>query len=310
MRNFISEYLAFLRVEKGLAFNSLISYERDLQKLTAWAESCGKDTAALSRVEMSGWSRQLTRAGLSPRSIARAVSTARGFFNFLLRDGHIKEDPMAGLDAPQSVPRMPRVLNSEELERLLTAIDVDTPVGVRNRAILELLYATGLRVSELTALRLGDVDIERGLLSCRGKGSKSRRVPIGRSALQWLQSYKHARALLLAGRASTLLFINNSARPLSRQQIWQLLYKLALRADLEHISPHVLRHTFATHLMQQGADSRSVQALLGHSDLATTQLYTHMTSQHLRATYDQCHPRASGQHEGINAEGQNERREY
>lgn len=295
MRDFVSEYMAYLRVEKGLAANSLASYERDLGKLAEWAHICGKELHTLGRAELAGWSRWLTQKGLAPRSVARAISSARGLFNLLLRDGHIREDPMAGLDAPQSARPMPTVLNSEEIEQLLSAVATDSPAGVRDRALLELLYATGLRVSELIALRVNDVETERGLLTCRGKGSKQRRVPVGRSALCWLVRYRPARAALLAGRANVFLFVSDSGKPLTRQQVWQQLRKLAAQVGLRHVSPHVFRHSFATHLMQQGADSRSVQALLGHSDLATTQLYTHMTSQHLRATYDQYHPRATQQ---------------
>ncbi len=293
MRDLIREHMAYLRVEKGLAQNSLASYRRDLEKLCAWARVCGREVEALSRAEMAGWGRWLSQGGLSPRSIARAMSTARGFYNFLLRDGLIKEDPLAGLDAPQSAQRLPTVLTCEEMERLLAAVETGTAEGVRDRALFELLYATGLRVSELVGLKVGDVELERGLLSCQGKGSKQRRVPVGRAALLWLRDYAAARAKLLSGGTSTFLFVTKAGRRLTRQQVWQQLKRYAERANLEHVSPHVLRHSFATHLMQRGADSRSVQALLGHSDLATTQLYTHMSSQHLRATYDLCHPRAA-----------------
>jgi integrase/recombinase XerD len=295
MRDFISEYMAFLRVEKGLALNSLASYERDLTKLQQWVATCGLSLQTVGRAEMAGWGRWLAGLGLAPRSVARAISSARGLFNFMLRDGLIREDPMAGLDAPQSVRPMPTVLTEQEIERLLAAVVLDSPKGTRDRAMLELLYATGLRVSELISLRLNDIETERGLLTCHGKGSKQRYVPIGRSALDWLRQYRGARASLLAGRTSVYLFVTDAGRPLTRQQVWRLLHELAAGAALPHVSPHVLRHSFATHMMQQGADSRSVQALLGHSDLATTQLYTHMTGQHLRATYDMCHPRATAQ---------------
>ena len=293
MRDLIREHLAYLQVEKGLAANSLASYGRDLAKLRRWALLCGLEVEALGRAEMSGWSKWLSQTGLGPRSIARAVSTARGFFNFLLRDGLIKDDPLAGLEAPQALRRLPTVLTLEEVERLLAAVSTDTAAGVRDRALLELLYATGLRVSELVSLKLSDVDMEGGVLSCHGKGSKQRRVPVGRSALRWLQEYGQARRSLLSGRVSAYLFVTQGGATMTRQQVWHRIKKIAAVAGLRAVSPHVLRHSFATHLMQHGADSRSVQALLGHSDLATTQLYTHMSSQHLRETYDLCHPRAA-----------------
>lgn len=291
-RDLIREHLAYLRVEKGLAANSLISYAHDMERLQQWADACGKQLSELRRGEIASWSRWLSEQGLAPRSVARAVSTVRGFYGFLLRDGLIKEDPLACIETPQAIHAMPKVLDSDEVERLLSAVNIDSPAGVRDRTIIELLYATGLRVSELVALRVGEIDPEQGLLTCKGKGSKHRRVPIGRSALQWLARYQQVRNLLLAERVSTFLFISNSGAGLTRQQVWQSMKQHAKRAGLEDVSPHVLRHSFATHLMQHGADSRSVQALLGHSDLATTQLYTHMTNQHLRATYDFYHPRA------------------
>lgn len=292
MRDLLREHLAYLRVEKGLAANTLLSYRRDLEKLKEWGQKCGKEMHALNRAEMAGWHRWLVEAGLAPRSLARAVSAARGFFQFLLRDGQIKEDPMAGLEAPTTLRALPRVLSLEEIERLCEQIDVATPAGLRDRALVELLYATGLRVSEAVTLRLHDIDFEQGLLACQGKGSKQRRVPIGRAALSWLNEYRLRRAGLLYGGGSAYLFINIGGSSMTRQQVWRRLKRYADGAGLRHVSPHTLRHSFATHLMQRGADSRSVQALLGHSDLGTTQLYTHMTGQHLRTTYDRFHPRA------------------
>jgi integrase/recombinase XerD len=294
MRDLLREYLDFLRVEKGLAANSVSSYRRDLEKLRQWAGRQDKDLQQLARADMMAWSKWLTQNGLSPRSVARNISAARGFFNYLIRDGHIKDDPLAGLTAPQAPQAMPKVLNYEEVERLLASVGTETNEGIRDRAMWELLYATGLRVSELVTLKLGDVDLERGFLVCQGKGSKRRQVPVGRSAIQWLQRYESARRLLLAGRASENLFVSSGGRALTRHWVWQRIKDHGLAAGLGRVTPHMLRHSFATHLMQRGADSRTVQALLGHSDLATTQLYTHMTSQHLRHTYDEHHPRASG----------------
>ncbi|HEX8071390.1 MAG TPA: site-specific tyrosine recombinase [Pyrinomonadaceae bacterium] len=304
MRDLLREHMAYLRVEKGLAANTLLSYGRDLEKLRAWGGKRGKELHALSRADMLGWYRWLVESGLAPRSLARAVSAARGFFHFLLRDGLIKEDPMAGLEAPAALNALPKALSLEEIERLLGQIDVQTPEGLRDRALFELLYATGLRVSEACGLKLSDIDFERGLLSCQGKGSKQRRVPVGRSALAWLDAYRPARQTLRAEGDSAYLFVRRGDGRMTRQQVWQRLRLYAAAAGLRHATPHTLRHSFATHLIQRGADSRSVQALLGHSDLATTQLYTHMTGQHLRSTYDRFHPRAGADAETQASEDQ------
>ncbi len=293
MRDLIREHMAYLRVEKGLAANSLVSYGRDLEKLRRWADARGKQLTELGHSEIAVWCRWLSESGLAPRSIARTISTVRGFYSFLLRDGLIREDPLAHIETLKSTQAMPRVLDAEEVERLLSAVDVKSPEGVRDRALIELLYATGLRVSELVGLRVGEIDLEQGLLSCNGKGSKQRYVPVGRSALKWLAHYEQARIDILAERTTTFLFISKAGTVLTRQQVWQIIKQHAEQVGLVNVSPHVLRHSFATQLMQHGADSRSVQAMLGHSDLATTQLYTHMTSRHLRATYDLYHPRAN-----------------
>ena len=290
-RDLVREFLAYIQVEKGLAQNSLESYRRDLARLELWAESAGKRAEELSRTDLRAWIAELSRAGLAPSSVSRAVSAARGFFRFLMLDGHIKRHPAEDLSTPQKHAHLPKFLNEEEMERLLAAPDVETDEGVRDRAILELMYATGLRVSEMVSMKLADLDVDGGMILCHGKGSKERRVPIGRSATEWLQKYRGARAR--AGRANhPRLFINSLGQPLTRQQAWSMIKRYAERAGLPAISPHTLRHSFATHLLQHGADSRSVQALLGHSDISTTQIYTHITDRHLRASYDRFHPRA------------------
>ena len=299
-RDLIREHLSYIQVEKGLAPNSLSSYARDLSKLRAWAEARGREPHALARDELSQWVMSLTRAGLSSSSIARSISAARGFFHFLLLDGHITTDPTADLDAPQAGQKLPRFLTQEEMELLLEAPDTSTPEGVRDRAMIELLYACGLRVSELVALTLNQVELDQGVLSCSGKGSKQRRVPVGRSALKWLESYTEARRKLLGGADAQWLFVAGGGRRLTRQFVWAALKKYAAGVGVRGVSPHVLRHSFATHLLEHGADTRSVQALLGHSDLATTQIYTHVTSERLRSTYERCHPRARDIGDGSN----------
>lgn len=293
-RDLIGEHLSYIQVEKGLSPNSLMSYRRDLQKLKEWAEARGREPQSLAKDELSQWIMSLGRAGLGSRSIARTLSAARGFFHFLLLDGHIKTDPTADLVAPQAGQKLPRFLTPEEVEALLVAPDTTTPEGVRDRAIIEMLYACGLRVSELVSLAPDQIDLDQGILSCSGKGSKQRRVPIGRSALAWVTRYADVRRKLLGGRDAKKLFVASGGGPLTRQSVWSTLKRYAAAAGVRDVSPHVLRHSFATHLLAGGADTRSVQALLGHSDLATTQIYTHVTSERLRSTYERCHPRAHG----------------
>jgi integrase/recombinase XerD len=296
-RELVREFLAYIQVEKGLARNSLAAYGRDLRRLEKWASEQGKPVEDLTRLDLRSWIAQLSREGLAPSSVSRAVSAARGLFQFLMLDGHIKTHPTADLDTPQGHSHLPRFLTEEEMEKLLAAPDVSTPDGLRDRAMLELMYATGMRISEVTGLKLADVDFEGGLVVCHGKGSKQRRVPIGKSATRWLDQYRAARAS--AGR--TLypnLFLTKGGKPMTRQLAWTRVKLHASTAGLQHISPHTLRHSFATHLLQRGADSRSVQALLGHSDISTTQIYTHITDRHLRSAYDRFHPRARGPQAG------------
>lgn len=290
-RNLVREYLTYLQVEKGLAGNSLASYKRDMARLEDWASRAGKQVEELTRTDLRAWIASLSREGLAPTSVSRATSAARGFYRFLMLDGHIKRHPAEDLDTPQRVAYLPRFLSEDEMERLLAAPDTATEEGLRDRAILEVMYASGLRISELIALKAADVDLDGGLLACHGKGSKERRIPIGKSATRWLELYRSARARRSSAH-DPRLFVNSLGAPLTRQVVWAAIKRLAERAGLENVSPHTLRHSFATHLLQRGADSRSVQSLLGHSDISTTQIYTHMTDRHLRATYNRHHPRA------------------
>lgn len=291
-RELIREYLDYLQVEKGLSRNSLESYRRDLARLERWASDAGRNVPDLTRQDLRQWTAQLSRDGLAPASVSRAVSAARGLFQFLMLDGHIKRQPASDLDTPQGPAHLPRFLTEEEMERLLAAPDTSDEEGLRDRAMLELMYATGMRISEAISLKLSDLDLDAGLVTCHGKGSKQRRVPIGQSATAWLQRYSQARSR--AGRpVNKPFFLGRRGQPLTRQFAWAIVKRHAAAAGLEDISPHTLRHSFATHLLQRGADSRSVQALLGHSDISTTQIYTHITNRHLRAAYDRFHPRAT-----------------
>jgi integrase/recombinase XerD len=304
-RDLIGEYFAYLRVERGLSTNTLANYSHDLSKLREFAEKSQKSVENLNKNELSECLKLHTQAGLSPRSVARTISSLRGFYKFLLRDGFIKEDPLAHISAPQQDKHLPRFLTEEEIGSLLNAPDLNTPEGIRDRAMLELLYATGLRVSELTGLVSADINLERGLLSCRGKGSKQRFIPIGKSALSWLEKYVRVRAALAGNRPVKAFFVRSSGAHMTRQDFWGVLRHYTNKLGLDNVSPHTLRHSFATHLMQHGADSRSVQALLGHSDLATTQIYTHLSKEHLRQTYDDFHPRATHRGERHDLEVEN-----
>ncbi|HKU74906.1 MAG TPA: site-specific tyrosine recombinase XerD [Pyrinomonadaceae bacterium] len=289
-RDFVKEFLTYLQVEKGLARLSLESYRRDLDRLQAWANKNGKQIADLSRADLRKWIASLSREGLAPTSIARAVSATRGFFKFLMLDGHIKSHPAEDLDTPQRFSYLPKFLTEDEINRLFAAPDVSTEEGIRDRAVLEIMYATGLRVSELVGLRHVDLDLLAGLVVCHGKGNKERRVPLGKSAIHWLQQYAAVKAGY--GRQSTPNVFLHRGRPFTRQLAWSMIKGHAEKVGIKNVSPHTLRHSFATHLLQHGADSRSVQALLGHSDISTTQIYTHITDVHLRSAYDRHHPRA------------------
>lgn len=290
-RDLVREYLSYLNVEKGLAANSLESYERDLAKLQAWAEKNEFELLSLTRQDLREWLIDLGRTKLSENSKRRMISAMRGFYKFLMIDGHLKTNPSDNLDSPQKGLYLPKFLNQSDIETLLSQPDVSTETGVRDRAILELMYASGLRVSEAVDVKLSDIDLDAGILTTIGKGSKTRRVPVGSSAVEWLKSY-----LTLRRRKQNIevqnLFVTPFGRPINRQIIYHFIREYAEKCGLEGVSPHTLRHSFATHLIQNRADIRSVQQMLGHSDISTTQIYTHITDAHLKRSYDQFHPRS------------------
>lgn len=288
-RDLVREFLSYIQVEKGLSANTLQSYRRDIARLQSWTEKKSKRIEQLERKDLREWIASMSREGLAPSSVSRAVSAARGFFSFLMMDGHVRRHPAEDLHTPQKQSNLPKFLTEEDMERLLFAPDVKTDVGVRDRAMIELMYAAGLRVSELCGLRVADVDINGAIVTCHGKGNKQRRIPIGKSAIHWLQRYLAVRERL--GVENAILFLNRG-RALSRQLAWSIIKAHAAKAQVPDISPHTLRHSFATHLMQRGADSRSVQAMLGHADISTTEIYTHITDLHMRKAYDRFHPRA------------------
>src|SRR5690349_906561 len=289
-RDFIKEFLSYIQVEKGLARQTLESYKRDLDRLQAWTNANNKQVSELTPADLRKWIASLSREGLAPTSIARAVSATRGFFKFLMLDGHIKSHPAEDLDTPQRFAYLPKFLTEDEINRLFAAPDISTEEGIRDRAVLEIMYATGLRVSELVNLKQPDIDLLAGLVLCHGKGNKERRVPLGKSAIHWLQQYAAVKAGY--GKQSSPNVFLHRGRPFTRQLAWSMIKRHAEKVGIKNVSPHTLRHSFATHLLQHGAASRSVQALLGHSDISTTQIYTHITDIHLRSAYDRHHPRA------------------
>ena len=290
-RDLVREYLSYCRVEKGLAANSIDSYETDLAKLSTWAERNSLDLLALTRTDLREWLIDLAGEKLSENSKRRIISSIRGFYKFLMFDGHVTKNPAEDLVSPQRGTYLPHFLNQAEIEMLLAAPDTSTETGLRDRAILELMYASGLRVSEAVNLKLRAIDLDAGILTCTGKGSKTRRVPVGSSAIEWLKSY-----LSLRRKQENIevdnLFVTPHGKPLTRQAIHAAIANYADKCGLKGVSPHTLRHSFATHLVQNNADIRSVQQMLGHADISTTQIYTHITSTQLRRNYDRFHPRS------------------
>jgi integrase/recombinase XerD len=291
-RDLIREYLSYLRVEKGLAKNSLDAYQNDLTKLKAWTEKNGFEIATLTRQDLREWLIDLGRAKLSDNSRRRVVSALRGFYKFLVIDGHLKNSPAEDLDVPQKGQYLPRFLNQFEMEQLLAAPDVSTETGLRDRSIIELMYACGLRATEVSSLKPGDIDLEAGILTTTGKGGKTRRVPVGSSAIEWVARYLELRREK-AGVEAPQMFLTLAGLPIDRKTVYVAIKTHAAAAGLEDVSPHTLRHSFATHLVQNRADIRSVQQMLGHADISTTQIYTHMTDAHLRESYNRFHPRAT-----------------
>lgn len=289
-RDLIREYLNYLAVEKGLAANSLAAYGRDLREMAEWVAKNGLVIDSLKPEDIREWLIDLSRKGISQRTKRRKISSIRGFFKFALAEGHIDTDPSETIESPQIGQYIPAFLSVEDIEMLFSVTETDTDKGILDRALLELMYSSGLRVSEVISLRLSDVDTETRVLTCTGKGSKTRKVPVGSAAVEWLNLYLPVRRSLET--TSDLLFVSNKGRPLTRQYVHKMIREYAGQCGLTNVSPHTLRHSFATHLIQNNADIRSVQQMLGHADISTTQIYTHITSEHLKRAYERFHPRA------------------
>ncbi len=289
---YIRRYLAYLKVEKGLAANSLEAYRNDLSKLSSFANEREKDLLSIERDDLIELLVELKDSNASDATLSRCTSVIKGFFKFLLIEGYLQRDPSSLIETRKSWQTLPRFLGNEEVERLLAQPDTNSDIGKRDKAMLEVLYATGLRVSELISLKLSDLDWDRGVLNCFGKGSKQRRVPIGRSAIDYLKRYFAIRSKLLHGKSSDYLFVELSGAPITRQKFWKLIKGYGQQAKIDYVTPHMMRHSFATVLLRNGADLRSVQMMLGHSDISTTQIYTHVTNENLQNAYKKFHPRS------------------
>lgn len=295
MEQLLKDYIYHLSVEKGLADNTLDSYQRDLKKYVSFLQKnnveCFKET---SRKLINNYLTLQHENGLAPSSISRSLASLRSFYQFLLREQVVQENPAIELETPRMEKKLPQVLSFSDIELLLEQPQINCDIGVRDKAMLELIYATGIRVSELVSLNLNHANIKMGFLRCDGKGGKERMIPLGSVAIHCLQDYlTRSRRKLVKNQDEKALFLNQHGKRLTRQGFWKILKKYVLRAGINaDITPHTLRHSFATHLLENGADLRSVQEMLGHADISTTQIYTQLTRKKIKEVYDQAHPRA------------------
>lgn len=290
----IDRFLDSLWMERGLSNNTLMAYRRDLSGFSVWLKKrTAGDLLDAQREDLLDYLAERVSAALKPRTTARLLSSLRSFYQHAVREGLLKLDPSDRIDAPKLGRSLPKSLTEEEVESLIEAPDTETALGLRDRTMLELLYATGLRVSELVELRLPQVNLRQGVVRTLGKGSKERLVPMGETAMEWIEEYlQKARPDLLKGKHCEHLFPSNRGSAMTRQAFWYLVKRHAQQAGIgKPISPHVLRHCFATHLLNHGADLRVVQMLLGHSDLSTTQIYTHVAQERLKGLHAEHHPR-------------------
>ncbi len=290
--DFLAEFLNYLAVEKGLAKNSWLAYRRDMRKYLAYLDANNIDIKEVSGDQVTVFLNSLRQQGLKPASIARVISAVRSFYKFMVLEGHCQTSALADTRSPKKIRRLPHILSVAEVLKMLDIKD-RTPLGLRDRSVLELLYGAGIRVSELTGLDIDDIDFESGYLTCFGKGSKQRLVPLGQTALKVVDEYlANGRPRLAKDRRERALIINNRGKRLSRQSSWKIVKKYAGRAGITAVYPHILRHSFATHLLLGGADLRAVQEMLGHASISTTQIYTALSREDLKEIYFASHPRA------------------
>lgn len=293
-RQLLDAYLDQLWLEKGLSRNTLESYGRDLRFFAAWLETQGRGLLLADRSDLLNYLNHRSSIGVASRSVARGLSAIRSFYKYLLRENRIVEDPTLRIDNPKLGRKLPDTLSESEVDALLAAPNTASAVGYRDRTMLELLYATGLRVTELVTLEVNDLNLRQGVLRVMGKGGKERLVPMGDEAMAWVEGFvrDHRSSLIRRSESEAVLFPSNRGREMTRQAFWYLIKRHAAEAGIRHsLSPHSLRHAFATHLVNHGADLRVVQLLLGHSDLSTTQIYTHVAKQRMQALHAAHHPR-------------------
>lgn len=295
MKDQLLDFIQFMIVEKGLSANTVQSYERDLKAYISYIDKVEQvqTICDVKRVHILQFFVYLKSQGKSAKTIARHTSSIRSFHHFLMRERRCDKDPTEHLETPKSEKTLPKVLNIDEVEQLLQAADLSKASGYRDRAMMEVLYATGMRVSELIGLNVEDVNLEMGFIRCIGKGNKERIIPIGKVASEILQTYIRQTRNQFRRETTNALFLNQQGKRLTRQGFWKILKALAKKAKIEkELTPHTLRHSFATHLVENGADLRSVQEMLGHADISTTQIYTHVSTKRIREVYSQFHPRA------------------
>ena len=295
MKELIEEFLNYLSIEKGLSVNTISSYRTDLSHFMAYLETKGiKDIDRIKRQDITGYMLHLKDKGISPNSISRALIAIKTFYKFLVQERLTKDDVAGILESPKLIRPLPNVLAISEVEKLVTSPDLHDWMGIRDRAALELMYATGMRVSEMVELTMDGLNLDVGFIKCKGKGSKERIVPLGKSAKEAVSRYaQKVRPSLLKKRQDSHLFLSRLGKKISRQSFWKMIKRYAKKARIKkEVTPHTLRHSFATHLLERGADLRVVQELLGHADISTTQIYTHINKERLKSIHRQFHPRA------------------
>jgi len=295
MDGYVNEFINYLAVERGLAQNTLESYGRDLRQFQNYLMSSQIDIVKdSSRNTILTYLNSLQTKGRAVSTISRNLAAIKSFYQYLVRERYLEKDPAANLESPKLEKKLPKILSISEVEELLKQPNTYTPTGLRDKAMLELLYATGIRVSELISLNISDVNLDMGYIKCYGKGAKERIVPLGSIAAKCVQDYiNKGRSKLVRTYEEAALFVNHHGNRLTRQGFWKIIKRYAREANItKEITPHTLRHSFATHLLENGADLRSVQEMLGHADISTTQIYTHVTKNRLKEVYDKAHPRA------------------
>jgi integrase/recombinase XerD len=293
MHRLLEQFMGYISIERGLALNTHMAYSRDIERYLGFLKQQDLPIEQSSQGLIIKYLERLKHNGLGMRSIARHLSSLKVFYRYLRINDHISFDPTQNMDAPKLLKRLPHCLSIKQVEEMLQQPNTAQPLGIRDRAMLEVLYATGMRISELLGLKLNNINLDMGYILCYGKGAKERVVPIGTQAADWLKQYlKLSRPHLIKKQSGQHLFVNKLGRSLSRQGGWKIIRGYALRVGIRGVTPHVLRHSFASHLLDGGADLRSVQMMLGHSDISTTQIYTHIRQERLKKIYDKYHPRA------------------